>query len=79
MDTAVIEFDTLTDPVRASAKDHDLRFAGADRILIPGVVGRIIIRAVRRSAYMYALPGLFHTQFNPAGADGIFGNVKDLT
>src|SRR5699024_617084 len=78
MHAAVVKLDTLSDAVRTAAQNHDLRLIGAHRIFIRGVVGGVVVSAVRRSAHMYALPGFGDAESESAGTDCGFGNLQKL-
>ena len=78
MNAAVVKLNTLSDSVGASAQNHNLRLFRADRILIRCVVGGIVVGIVLGSADMNALPCFLYAQLNPAIADGILGNCKQL-
>ena len=78
MYAAVIEFDTLADPVGASAEDHDLRTVGGYRIIVRRIVSRVVISAVLGAAYMNGIPSLDNAELFSLCADLIFGNSKDL-
>ena len=60
MHTTIIKLNTLSNTVRTSAQNHNLRLIGADRVAVRRIVSGIIISAVWRTAYMYALPGFLH-------------------
>ena len=79
MDAAVVKLNSLSDPVGAAAQDHDLGLVRADRILIRGIVGGIVVGAVFGAADMDALPGFFYTQLYTAEADAFLGNLQKLT
>ena len=78
MYTAIIKFNTLTDTVWSSAKDHDLWFFCGDRVLIQRIVRGIIISSVFGSADMYAFPCFFHTEGNTPITDFFFRNLQNL-
>ena len=46
VDTAIVELDSLSDPVRASAEDHDFLFAGLSDRFIVSPVGGIVIGSI---------------------------------
>ena len=58
MNTAVVELDTLTDTVRAAAKNHNLLTVGIYRALVRSIVGGVVVSLVFGTAYMYAFPAL---------------------
>ena len=78
VDTAVIELDTLADPVRASAEDHDLLRIRVDRVVVRRVVGRVEIGRIFRSRDVDAVPGLCHAERFPAVPDRVFRDTQDF-
>ena len=78
MDTAIVKLDSLADPVRTSAQNHDFWLVGTDGIFILSIIGGIIIGAVRSSAYMNAFPVFFYADFHPAPTDLILRDFQDL-
>ena len=78
MYAAVVEFDTLTDSVRAAAQNHYLRLALIRRGLIGSIVGAVIICTLLRSGYMYAFPGFGHADGLSGVSDIVFGYTEDL-
>ncbi len=77
MYTAVVKFDTLTDTVWSTAKDHDL-FLVRYRRLVFCIVRRIIIRTVFCTAYANRFPALGNTKSRSCLADLFFCHFKDL-
>ena len=78
MYTAIVEFNTLPDPVGASAQDHDLWFIRADRIFVFTVVGGIVISVILRAADMNAFPCFLHTQGNSLLSYLVFCDIQNL-
>ena len=78
MNTTVVKLNTLTDPVRAAAEDHDLRLVIGYRILIRRIVRGVIISAVLGAADMHALPGFFHAEGDSSVPHLIFRNLQKL-
>ena len=78
MYAAVVKFDTLTDTVGTSAKDHDLLLVGSDGVIIRCIVGRIEVGTVFGAADMYVVPCLDNTQCFSFISDIIFGYAEDL-
>ena len=78
MNTAVVKLDTLTDSVRTSAEDHDLRLVAGYRILVRCIVSRVIISAVRCSTHVNAFPCFLYAEGNSAVPDIIFRNFQNL-
>ena len=78
MYTAVVKFDTLADPVRTAAEDHDFRLIFINRIIIRGVICRIVISAVFRTAHVNTVPGFLDTELDPSVPDVFFRNLQDL-
>ncbi len=72
MDAAVVELNTLADPVGAAAEDHDLRLFGTHRVLVRRIVGRIVISGILGAGYVYAFPGLLYAERQTAVADVCF-------
>ena len=62
MNTAVIEFDPLTDPVRTAAQNHDFFLFGPLNFVF-AIVGRIVIRRVGRKLCSAGINGLIHGQY----------------
>ena len=73
-----IEFNSLSDSVRAAAEDHNLWLFGADGIFILSVVGGIVVGAVFGAAYVHAFPCFLHAKCQAAVADIVFRNLQDL-
>ena len=78
MYTAIIKLNSLSDAVRSAAEDHDLRLVIIYRILIFGIVGGVVICAVLGTAYMNALPCLFHAETDSLVPDVFFRNFQNL-
>ncbi len=78
MYTAVIELNSLTDSVGAAAEDHDLRAVSVNRVLISGIVSRVVVSIILCPAHVYAFPGFLCAQLNPAVSDVLLRDVKDL-
>ena len=78
MHTAIIEFDALTDAIRAAAQHHDLVVCGGIRLALQ-LVGGIHVcgrRGKLRRAGIDALERRFHTKFEPISAHVAFLGMK---
>ena len=78
MNAAVVELDTLADPVGTAAQDHDLLPVLVDRVLIRRIVGGIEVSAALCAAHMHTLPGFFHTQCQTTVPDILLRNLQQL-
>ena len=73
MYAAVVELDSLSDPVRAAAQDHDLLVLGRRRLILSDVVGRIVISSILCAGYMNAFPCFLDAELITCLTDEIFG------
>ena len=78
MDAAVVELNTLADPVGTAAQDHDLGLVRADFIGVCRVISGVIISAVLCTGNMHAVPCFLNADADPSAADLIFGYAQDL-
>ena len=62
MDTAVVEFNSLPDPVWSAAQNHDLGPVRVYRIFIFRIISRVIVGAVFCTADMNAFPGFCYAE-----------------
>ena len=75
---AVVEFDTLTDSVRATAENHDLlRVVGSGRFVL-AVVGAIVVELVFHTAHRHCAPAFDHAEFRTLLAHVLFADAEDL-
>ena len=78
MYAAVIEFNTLADPVGTTAEDHDLRAVGRDRIIVLRVVSGVVVSAVLGAADMNSIPGLDDSELLTLRADLFLRDFENL-
>ena len=78
MYAAVVKFDTLSDSVRTSAEDHDLRLVFFHRIVVRCIICRVVISTVLRTAYVYAVPCFLDAELDALISDIILRNLEDL-
>lgn len=78
MNTAVIEFDSLPDPVRPAAQNHNFVFIGACRTFILHMIAGKIVCRILRGADMNSLPGLYNAKAFTLGPDFLLRNRQQL-
>ncbi len=79
MNTAIIEFDALSDSIRAAAQDHDLGFVGWLRFAFV-FVGRIEIRCTGSELCSAGINTLVHrvdAQFQSTFSDSRFFHAEN--
>ena len=62
MDTAVVEFNSLSDPVWSAAQDHDLGPVRVYRVLIFRIIGRVVVGAAFCTTDMNPFPGFCYAE-----------------
>ena len=81
MNTAVIEFDALTDAIRAAAENHHFLRGVAFDFVVAAIVGGIIIRGVSlelRRAGVHEAIARHETDAFALGADGVLGRAGEM-
>ena len=78
MHTAVVKFDSLTDPVWAAAEDHNFGAVARRGALVLHMIAGEIISGVFRPADMNSLPGLGNAEDDAGGAYLRFRQTEQL-
>ena len=78
VNTAVVKFNTLSDPVRTAAQDHDFSSAGYRGFILPVVGGVIVCGRFFYTAYRNCIPALVHAQGFSSLEQLPFVNIQKL-
>ena len=69
---AVVEFDTLTDSVRATAENHNLLRVGGSGRFVLAVVGAVVVVLVLHAAHRHGAPAFDKPKFRTLLAHVLF-------
>ena len=78
MAAAVVEFDTLTDSVRATTENHDLLGVVRSGRFVLAVVGAVVVELVFHTAHRHGAPAFDHAEFGALLAHVLFADAEDL-